>query len=514
MKIKYIIATLCLIATLSTNAQTINPLTKAVLNGYKEILQQNPKDYETLYQRATEYYKLSMYDEALIDISKAIEFTPAKDKTLRVDEYAMLSDIYVETKDYDKALMAINNALALSEQNYALLYKKGNIALHLKDGEEAYKAFSAMQRMKSRSQEAFFGMARANILMGKTEDARKLIKEAENADPNGYITFCRIGDLYHEIGEDENAATSYLSAFSLADKDLSRPIQRLLNLANKNYPAVESALQYAISKSENPDALNFLQANIAYNSGNYAQAYNAFTNLLKSKEGQISSVYATMALTCLALNKMNEALTNVDMAVLKGQTLQSYIAKAKVNNAAGNYPAALMASTKAIAIDRNSVEAQVEYALANIALDDKKDALQALNECAITDPTAIYALMLRAYVNYELNGDTKEGIYQYQRISELGEENFPDIAYEALAKCISGKRLDADEMIKSKLQKTDLTKDDYYYAAVYYAQTGNLQAAKDMTDRAIALGYQNLYNLYVNKTANLNISPIRHMLAK
>lgn len=351
--------------------------------------------------------------------------------------------------------------------------------------------------------------------MGNTEDARRLIKEAENADPNGYLTFCRIGDLYHEIGEDENAASSYLSAFSLADKDLSRPIQSLLKLANKNFPAVDSALQFAISKSENPDALNFLQANIAYNSGNYMQAYNGFTNLLKSKEGQISSVYATMALTCLALNKMNEALTNADMAVLKGQTLQALVAKARVNNAAENYPAALMASSKAIALDNNSVDAQVEYALANIALDDKKAALQALNECAITDPTAIYAQMLRAYINYELNGDTKEGIHQYQRISELAEENFPGLAYEALAKSIAGKRLDADEMIKRKLQNNaDLTKDDYYYAAVYYSQAGNLSAAKDMIDRALALGYQDQYNLYVNKTANLNISPIRHMLTK
>ena len=91
----------------------------------------NPKDYTTLYQRATQYYNLSMYDEALVDIIKALDYTPEKEKELRIDEYSMLTDIYIQTKEYDKALSAVNNALALSPKDYALLYKKGNVALYL-----------------------------------------------------------------------------------------------------------------------------------------------------------------------------------------------------------------------------------------------------------------------------------------------------------------------------------------------------------------------------------------------
>ena len=52
-----------------------------MLRGYQEILNENPKDYTTLYQRATQYYNLSMYDEALVDIIKALDYTPEKRKS-------------------------------------------------------------------------------------------------------------------------------------------------------------------------------------------------------------------------------------------------------------------------------------------------------------------------------------------------------------------------------------------------------------------------------------------------
>lgn len=75
------------------------------------------------------------------------------------------------------------------------------------------------------------------------------------------------------------------------------------------------------------------------------------------------------------------------------------------------------------------------------------------------------------------------------------------------------KKLDADETMKRAIrEKENKTKDDYYLAAVYYAQTGDLATGKEMIDKAVSLGYQNLYNLYTNNTANLNIAPLRHLL--
>ena len=514
MKIKAFFLAVTLLACTGANAQQINPITKAVLRGYQEILNENPKDYITLYQRATQYYNLSMYDEALVDIIKALDYTPEKEKELRIDEYSMLTDIYIQTKEYDKALSAVNNALALSPKDYALLYKKGNVALYLNRPEDAYESFAAMQRLKSRSQEAFFGMARADIMMDKKEDAKELIKQAENADPSNYLTYCRIGELYEDMREDENAPANYLSAFSLADNKSSRPLESLIRLADKNYPAVEAAIQYAISRTSNTDALYFLQASIAFNSGNFRQAYDGFTRLLQSREGQIASVYANMARCCLALDKISEATTNADLAVIKENSVSTLLVKAETELAANNPSAALLAATKALSIDANSTEALVQSALANIALKDTKAAIQSLNEAAMTDPANLYARMIRAYVNSNTPDNAKEAIIEYGRIGNtLDPETFRDVTYKALAQCLAGKKLDADETMKRAIrEKENKTKDDYYLAAVYYAQTGDLATGKEMIDKAVSLGYQNLYNLYTNNTANLNIAPLRHLL--
>lgn len=516
MKIKAIVLSIALAGAYALSAQQISPLTKAVLRGYQTILNENPKDYNTLYQRATQYYNLSMYDEALVDIIKALDYTPEKEKELRTDEYSMLADIYIQTKEYDKALAAVNNALALQPQDYALLYKKGNVSLYLHQPEEAYTSFLAMHNLKSRSQEAFFGMARADIMMGKNEDARQLITQAQNADPSNFLTYCRVGELYEEMGEDENAAASYLNAFSLSDGSSSRPLESLVHLADKNYPAVEAALKYAISRTTNTDPLYFLQASIAFNSGNFRQAYEGFTQLLQSREGQIASVYSNMARTCIALDKMSEATTNADLAIMKENNLSTQIVKAEAERAAGNPLAALLASTKALQMDANSTDALIQNALANIALNDPKAALQNLNEVAIIDPANLYARMLRAYVNSDMLGETKDAILEYNRIANTPDpESFGDIAYKALAQCLGGKKIDADgTMSRALLEKKDKTKNDYYMAAVYYAQSGNLVKGKEMIDMAITLGYQNLYNLYSDKTANLNISPLRHLLQR
>ena len=55
MKIKHIFAISALAVASVAAAQQINPITKAVLDGYDLTLKENPKDYETLYQRAAQY---------------------------------------------------------------------------------------------------------------------------------------------------------------------------------------------------------------------------------------------------------------------------------------------------------------------------------------------------------------------------------------------------------------------------------------------------------------------------
>lgn len=513
MKAKDILTGLA-IATLGTlpfcaKAQQINPITKAMLDGYTEVLRENPSDYFTLYQRGAQYYQLSMYDQALNDLMKALSVTPHEEKDMLNREYSLLADINIEIKDYEKALDNVNKALNLQPDNYADLYKKGNICLYLNRGQDAYDAFRSMQRLKTRSQEASFGMAKAAIMLGNFDEARRLMQQAQDADPSNYLTFCRVGDLKRDLGDDESAAADYLSAFSLST-DSSRPLESLIALANANYPAFNSAITYALSRSDNQLPLYFLKGNISLTSGHYAEAKEALGQLLKSKEGQEGEVYAAMARACYALNQLDEAQTNADISIISSPSQANYVTKSKIELAKGNPAAALLSARKATAFANSDNESLKACALAAAANGDTKEALANLNEAVMNNPADLDALMIRGWVNTELLKDAKAGVADYTRVATASPESIHDFAWKALAQSKTGKKLDADATMQKALG-VNPSAEDLYYAAVYYTQSGNLEKGLEFIEKAKANGFQNIYLLDKDNTADLNIAPLRKL---
>lgn len=492
-------------------AQQINPITKAMLNGYNEILKENPKDFATLYERAAQYYRISQYDNALNDLTKALEFTPEKEKDLRLSELTLLADAAVETGNYELALKAIDDALSIQPSNYANTYKKGNILLYLNQPQEAYRVFSSMQSMKSRSQEAYFGMAKANIMQNKIEEAEDLMKEAEKADPTNYVTYCRLGDLYLDMNRPENAATNYLIGYSLSDNS-DRALTSLINLAEKNYDAVATALDFAIEKSDNKIPTLFLKGNIAEKSGNYSQAVAAFRQLLEFPQAQSAGVYLSMAKSQLGLNNLTEAKTNALKSLNYTKSEPAYTLLCDVALAEGNPGLALENAAKALEIEPASTFALQKKAEAQIALKDKEGALQTLNELIMMAPDDVEALLLRAYTNEILANNAKAALTDYSRIIVNDPSTPSGIAIQGIARAKSGKKIDADSTIENGLLKTPGDPDSLYWAAVYNAQTGNLEKAKQLTDEAIFAGFQNQYLLKSCDTPWLTLTPIRHLL--
>lgn len=495
-------------------AQQINPITKAVLDGYTEYLKENPKDFQTYFERASQYYQLSMYDEALADVAKAIEYTPKKEADWLMQEYSLLSDIAVENKDYNTALKAIESALEINPEYYPNIYKKGNIQLYLNMPEEAYKTFSVMQRLKSRSQEAYFGMAKSAIMMGKTDGVDDLIRQAQDADPSNPVTYNRVGDLYADMGQTENATANYLMAISIAN-DPKRSVNSLVDLANNDYSGVAQGLDFAINKTQNKAPLYYLKGNLAYKVGNYSDARVAFSQLLGMKDGRVPNVYASLAASDMAMNLPEEALLNINNALsadLSAAEILDYnIIKARALLASGQDAAALLAAQSALEADPSSVDAMMQIAQIYVAQNDGKKALEILNEAVMTDPENIEALMVRGFVNEEMLKDGRQAVADYQRAGSIDADTFPGIALRALGKARSGKKLDADALINDALGK-DLSANDCYYIGVYFAQTGNLEKAAEYVRMAIDKGYQNQYNLKSENFANLSITPIRHLL--
>lgn len=492
-------------AMLTVSAQQISPLAKAMLDGYSELISQNPKDYQTLYERAAQYYSLSIYDQALIDISKAIQYTPAKETALLGQEYSLLADIKMQEGEYAKALEAINKALEYTPDAYADIYKKGNICLYLKQPEEAYRAFYQLQRFKARSQEAYFGMAKARIMQGNLNEAKALMAEAEKADPSNWLTYCRLGDLSRDMNDNTGAAARYISAFALADNS-SRPLESLLALGQEDYAAVAAAFDNALSQTQNQLPLYFLKANIANRAGAYADAEEAFGQVLSNPDGQQAGVFAAYAEALLALDKVNEAIEAAEKAVDAAPTINNYVLLSRCLLASGDSQKAALTALKAYAADEHSTAAMEALIEAQSVSGNNNEALTILNELIVSNPENVWAVAKRADVKDQL-GDLQGAKADYQRGANLVPANAEDTVWVAYCKNKSGKSMDAEGLIEPLTESAD--KNTAYLLAAYYATTGNLEKGRNWLQKAIGQGYSNLYNLNHNTLSLLNVAPLR-----
>ena len=140
------------------------------------------------------------------------------------------------------------------------------------------------------------------------------------------------------------------------------------------------------------------------------------------------------------------------------------------------------------------------------------DAQALLNEVVLSNPSNAEALLLRGYLNTEYLKDGKAGVADYTRAgnAEQNGEVRP-LVLAAIGKAKVNKKLDAEGMVNDAIAKAT-SGDDFYLIAVYYAQTGNLEKAKEYVDKAKSNGYTNLYNLQTDTEPLLNLQPIRHLM--
>lgn len=496
MKFRRIAAMLLIGGALAASAQQISPLAKAMLDGYNEVLAQNPNDYQTLYERAAQYYQLSQYDRALLDVTKAISKTPSGKNDLLAQEYSLLADIRMQEKEYDKALEAVNNSLTLNPDSYADVYKKGNICLYLNRPEDAYRCFSQMQKYKSRSQEAYFGMAKADIMMGKLTDAQELMEQAEKADPGNAVTYCRLGDLAVDMKNNRLAARHYIAAFALADSGNSRPLESLLRLGQNDYQAVAEAFDSAISQTDNKLPLYFLKANIANRAGAYKDAEEAFSQLLNDPEGRQGGVYAAYARALLALDRKAEAVEAADKAVQAQPTVSNYALLSDCLLASGDASQAALTALKAYAADEHSVAAMRALARAQRANGNPQEAVKMLNEMVVINPEDVESIALRADIKEKELKDGSGAKADWQRGANIAATTPDARIFVALCKNRCGKVFDADGVIEDVAGDAD--RNIAYGISAYYTSVGNKSKAQEWRDRAVSLGYGNLYHLNNN----------------
>ncbi len=499
-----------LAATCNMGAQQVNPITKAVLDSYGAILAENPDDYLTLYERATQYFNMGLYDKAVDDVARAISCTPSDNKPLLASEYQLLATVELARNRYDSAMEAVNKGLTYSPSGYALLYLKGNAALHLKDTATARDAFAAMQRQKSRSQEALFGLAKVDIMEQKYGDAQEKMKSIEEMKSADAITYCRLGDLYMDMNDRYGASMQYVSAFALADDDRSRAIESLYKVAQYDYDAAIRAIDFAITKAPQSQALVYLKGNIAFHCGHNADALDAFSQVISSSpEGVGASLYHYQAQAALNLNRADRALSAANMAVQIDPKAEYLLTLAQVYASQGNHQRAYEIAGQARQAAPSAAGPLIICALEALALNNSQEAVDLLGQAVMYDAADPYPILIRGWIYANVLHDPTSAQADYNRAAALPASSVRQKALQGLAQAGAGKTMDAGTTIHEAEQLVK-NAEDCIWVARAYANTGNIDKAGKLIDRARAMGYDNIYVTDCDATPGMSIKHIKN----
>lgn len=506
---KHIILAIALFVTCSLSAQQINPVTKAVLDSYSAILAENPNDYRTLYERATQYFNMGMYEKAVDDVVHAIGCTPLSEKALMASEYQLLATIELARNRYESAMDAVNKGLEFSPSNYSLLYLKGNAALHLKDASTARAAFSAMQRQKSRSQEALFGLAKVDIMEEKYSDAQEKMKIIEDMKSTDAVTFCRLGDLYLDMNDRYGASMQYVSAFALAGDDRSRPIESLYKVARTDYDAAMRAIDFAINKAPQSQALVYLKGNIAFHCGHNEDALNAFSQVIAlSPSSPGASVFHYQAQAALNLNYPDRALSAANKAVQIDPKPEHLLTLARVYASQGNHQKAYEIAQQALQQAPTDIEVLSVAAIEALALNRSQDALDHISYAIMCDASDPYPLLIRGWIYANVLHDIPSAQADYGRAAAIPAASVRQKALQGLAQAGAGKTIDAGATVYEAEQLIQ-DADDCHWVAIAYANTGNIDKARQLIDRAVAMGCDNRYITECDATPGMSLKHVK-----
>lgn len=511
-----------------------NPMTQAMLDVYAKELEANPKDADIYFRRANEYYKFNQYLRALADVDKTLEYAPAGNRDLKFQAYMLRADIYQMLDKHREALADFSEALKLDPTSFMALYQKANEEYALGDYSAAKADYTRLRSTNPRSVEALTGLARVAVKendLGRASEYMDGAVEMMSADSDIYI---RRASVRRMQGNNTGAVEDLLMAISIDNN--TRAFQELIDMANVDYPAVISAISTSISYAPQQGMLYYIRGFIAQAHDHYASALADYRKLIDQNMYEYAGLYNSMAQCQLALCRYPQAIDNIDHAISMdgGKNGEFYATKARILYAQGKNSEAMDALKQASLRGYSSTNVDELQALVDYAAGDFEKANDIYAAMIVDHPEVMRNYIYRAWVLADGLKQPANAQTLYNRVvsmtadSDNGEKATSPLSavqsYRGFALLFTGDRQGALEWAKG-LYSDYRDTDGYlnFVLACLYAQASvadpsisssekydlTAQAIKSL-ERALQLGYGNLYEITKADTGRVSLAPLRN----
>lgn len=504
-----------------------NPVTKAMLDVYAEEIAANPNNPDIFFRRANEYYKFNQYLRALADVDKAIALTPEKNSDLRFQCFMLKADIYQMLNKHHEALQNFTDALKEDPTSFMALYQKANEEYELGDYSSAKADYTRLRSLNPRGAEALTGLARVAVKennLGLASEYMDGAVEMMSADSDIYI---RRASIRRMQNNNTGAVEDLLMAISIDNN--TRAFQEIVDLANVDYPAVIAGLSTSISYAPKQGMLYYIRGFIAQAHDHYTQALADYHKLIDENMYEYAGLYNSIAQCELALCKYPSAMDNVDHAIAmdEGKTASFYATKAAIYYAQGRYDFAEETMKEAqakgsLTTAENDMKGFIEF-----ALDDFNAANELFGELIVDTPDVMKNYIYRAWVLASGLKQAEAAGNLYRRVVSMTDNVEADEetdavdkkeklalsvvnSYRNFALLFSGDKAAAVKWTDD-IQRDYRDTDGYlsFMAACLYAQADEKDKAFAALDKALSLGYGNLYELTTADYGRVSLAPIR-----
>lgn len=254
---------------------------------YKELMDMNFDGSRTEYYATNkssgeqERFETEKFRDLSIKSGEYENPVEKKSKSKRPEIAKNIALIYIQEGKKEKALNAVDEALAENENDPALLQAKADIYYEMDDIEKYDEIMKKIVEQRPDDPNLYYNLGVASEKNDKVEDAKKYYKKAIELNPefvNAYI------NLSTAILSEEKEIVKQMNELGMSDAD-QKKYDKLKEKKKKFY---EEALPYLKKAIElEPNNLGAIQTlmNIHYQLGNDKEAQNLKTKLDKLQAG-------------------------------------------------------------------------------------------------------------------------------------------------------------------------------------------------------------------------------------
>lgn len=152
---------------------------------------ENPREADPYYRRANYYLDQGSYNDAMIDISKAIEIDSSK-----AEYYVTLADAYFYTRGLEKCEKALQKGLEVDPDNVDALLKLSEFRLYNREYRQSLEYANKVLEQDQRNANAYFLRAVNFLDMQDTAKAIVNLQQTVENNQKHFKAYLNLGILY------------------------------------------------------------------------------------------------------------------------------------------------------------------------------------------------------------------------------------------------------------------------------------------------------------------------------